>query len=335
MMKHKSLGITLVAVLLATLFSSLILMPIPSLAGTTITIDGSFSDWTGLPAFGSDPNDAGGGSSDAKTIYVTSDGTNLYLRAEVWGTYSLGIVNILYIDTDHNVATGYNAGDWTAVGADYRIVHTTSGYPTPKLEAHTGGTGSDTWAAGVTVSGAIGGGSGEYAVPYTAFSPALTPGTGVGVLYRASQDAAPDFRVAQPPAYIVEAAGTPAATNTRTNTPVATNTPTNTLVASNTPTNTSVASNTPTNTPVATNTPTNTPVPSNTPTNTPVPGGNPCSTPTVITGGGSYSVSTSGTCFKYVNAAFIRGGMFSVMNGSSSTVRNVVKWYGGRNETTT
>jgi len=32
----------------------------------------------------------------------------------------------------------------------------------------------------------------------------------------------------------------------------------------------------------------------------------------VITGGGSYSVSTAGTCFKYVNATFVRGGMFSV-----------------------
>lgn len=150
---------------------------------------------------------------------------------------------------------------------------------------------------------------------------------------------------------------TPVASNTPTNTPVASNTPTNTPVASNTPTNTPVASNTPTNTPLPSNTPTNTPVgptntptntplpsntptntpipPTNTPTNTPVPGGNPCSSPTVITGGGSYSVSITGTCFKYVNAAFVRGGMFSVMNGSDSTVSNVVKWYGGRNETVT
>jgi hypothetical protein len=103
----------------------------------------------------------------------------------------------------------------------------------------------------------------------------------------------------------------------------------------NTPTNTPVASNTPTNTPVASNTPTNTPVVTNTPTNTPVPGGNLCATPTVITGGGSYSVPASGVCFKYVNAAFVRGAMWSVMNGSDSTVSNVVKWYGGRNETTT
>jgi endoglucanase len=134
---------------------------------------------------------------------------------------------------------------------------------------------------------------------------------------------------------------TPVVTNTPTNTPVATNTPTNTPLPTNTPTNTPIGpTNTPTNTPVATNTPTNTPVPTNTPTNTPLgptptPGGNPCASPTVITGGGSYSVSASGTCFKYVNATFIRGGMFSVMNPGDATVINTVKWYGGRNETVT
>jgi len=115
----------------------------------------------------------------------------------------------------------------------------------------------------------------------------------------------------------------------------ATCTPTNTPVITNTPTNTPVITNTPTNTPVPSDTPTNTPVVTPTPTNTPVPGGNLCATPTVITGGGSYSVPATGVCFKYVNAAFVRGAMWSVMNGSSSTVSNVVKWYGGRNETVT
>jgi endoglucanase len=145
----------------------------------------------------------------------------------------------------------------------------------------------------------------------------------------------------------------PTNTPTRTNTPGgSTNTPTNTPVPTNTPTRTNTPigpTNTPvppTNTPTRTNTPigpTNTPVPptatptrTNTPTGpTPTPGGNPCASPTVITAGGSYSVSTAGTCFKYVNAAFVRGGMFSVMNGSDSTVSNTVKWYGGLNETVT
>jgi len=115
-------------------------------------------------------------------------------------------------------------------------------------------------------------------------------------------------------------------------------TPTGTLPVICTPTPTP---STPTNTPTRTSTPTATPTLTNTPvvtptaTNTPVPGGNLCATPTVITGGGSYSVPATGVCFKYVNAAFVRGAMWSVMNGSSSTVSNVVKWYGGRNETVT
>jgi|GEM_PF-2023152 len=157
---------------------------------------------------------------------------------------------------------------------------------------------------------------------------------------------------AKPAYYALQSGLGGGATNTPTNTPVGptptrTNTPigptptrTNTAVPTNTPTPTVTpfpGSPTRTNTPIGpTNTPTNTPIgPTNTPTNTPVPGGNPCASPTVITGGGSYSVSTAGTCFKYVNSGFVRGGMFSVMNPGDSTVSNTVKWYGGRNETVT
>src|SRR5690242_14565750 len=178
-----------------------------ALAGRSITIDGSFGDWSGLAAFATDPNDAGGSASDAKAIYVTSDGSKLYLRAEVWGTYSIGIVDILYIDTDYNIATGYNAGGWTSMGAEYRIVHTTAGFPTPTLQVHTGGSGSDSWNTVTTLSGAFSGSSAEYAVPYSAFSPALASGRRIGVLFRASQDGAPNFWSPQPPAYTVESSG--------------------------------------------------------------------------------------------------------------------------------
>jgi hypothetical protein len=97
-----------------------------------------------------------------------------------------------------------------------------------------------------------------------------------------------------------------------------------------------------TNTPIGpTATRTNTPLPPTaTRTNTPIaptntPGGSdPCASPTVITGGGSFAITTSSTCFKYVNAANKWGGMFTVMNGSSSAA-NTLKWYGGRSETVT
>jgi len=98
-----------------------------------------------------------------------------------------------------------------------------------------------------------------------------------------------------------------------------------------------------TNTPVGpTATRTNTPIgPTATRTNTPIGptatsggGGGGCSNPTVITGGGSYAVSTSATCFKYVNTANRWGTMWTVMNSSSSAA-NTLNWYGGRTETVT
>ena len=119
------------------------------------------------------------------------------------------------------------------------------------------------------------------------------------------------------------------ATPTRTNTPVFTNTPVPST-ATPTRTNTPVSTNTPTRTftPAITATPTRT----NTPlaaTNTPS-GSDPCASPTVITAGGSYNITTSATCFKFVTTA-PRGADWSVMNGGTSAV-NTLKWYGLRNE---
>ncbi len=175
----------------------------PTPGAGSIVIDGTFSDWTGILAFATDPNDAGGGSSDAKAVYLTSSGQRLYIRAEVWGTYSLGIVNIIYLDTDANVATGFNAGGWPSMGAEYRIVHTTAGYPNPVLEVHTGAAGSDTWSTVITLYGAYSGSSAEYEVPYSVVSPGLVSGGHITVLYRASQDAAPNFWSPQPAHYIL------------------------------------------------------------------------------------------------------------------------------------
>jgi subtilisin family serine protease len=129
-----------------------------------------------------------------------------------------------------------------------------------------------------------------------------------------------------------------APTNTPTRTPTAgaiTATPTKTLTpAANTATRTktptagaSTATYTKTPTPPAsTATRTNTPL---APTATS--SGGSC---TVITGGGSYPITTSATCFKYVNIGYVHGGIFTVANGSTSAV-NTVNWYGGFGETAT
>ena len=56
----------------------------------------------------------------------------------------------------------------------------------------------------------------------------------------------------------------------------------------------------------------------------------PCDTPTVITGGGSFNITTTATCFKFVTTA-PRGANWTVMNGGTSAV-NTIQWYGLRNE---
>lgn len=119
----------------------------------------------------------------------------------------------------------------------------------------------------------------------------------------------------------------PSPTSSRTPTPTVTHYPYPTLTATYPPepTGTHYFYPTPTKT--------NTPLPFS-PTATPTSNGSYlCASPTVITDGGSYAVAAGGTCFKYVNTNFQWGGLWSVMNGSDAT--NVVKWYGGLNESVT
>jgi hypothetical protein len=134
----------------------------------------------------------------------------------------------------------------------------------------------------------------------------------------------------------------PAATLTRTPTRsstasrTSTRTPTRTsTLAAVTPTPTRTWTRTWTNAPTSTRSMTSTPTHTGLPVSTSTPGSDPCANPTVITGGGSYPVSSAGTCFKLVNPSFKWGAMWSVMNGPDSTVSNTVQWYGGRNEAVT
>ncbi|MGC1377859.1 MAG: S8 family serine peptidase [Anaerolineales bacterium] len=131
---------------------------------------------------------------------------------------------------------------------------------------------------------------------------------------------------------------TPLPTNTFTRTPTAgafTLTPTKTLTPA---ANTATRTMTPTSAAI-TATFTKTPTPpaiTATRTNTPLPptatsSGGSC---TVITGSGSYPITTSATCFKYVNTGYVHGGIFTVANGSTSAV-NTVNWYGGFGENAT
>jgi len=128
---------------------------------------------------------------------------------------------------------------------------------------------------------------------------------------------------AAPPTYTptrIATAGAFTLTPTKTLTPAA-----NTATRTKTPTPAAVTA-TFTKTPTP---PASTATRTNTPTATS--SGGSC---TVITGGGSYPITTSATCFKYVNIGYIHGGIFTVVNGSTSAV-NTVNWYGGFGENAT
>ncbi|HTH47030.1 MAG TPA: immunoglobulin domain-containing protein [Candidatus Limnocylindria bacterium] len=80
-------------------------------AGTfkTITIDGSFGDWAGVPVAYEDPADSTD-SVDYRRIYLANDDDYLYVRftLERGGNPFLSNANI-FVDTDNSFDTGYKA----------------------------------------------------------------------------------------------------------------------------------------------------------------------------------------------------------------------------------
>ena len=119
----------------------------------------------------------------------------------------------------------------------------------------------------------------------------------------------------------------PTATYTKTKTPTAA-APTATVAAA-----TATLSKTSTSAPSFTKTPTV--AASATRTNTPAPTATHASSScTVITGGGTLNITTTPTCFKYVNTSWTKGGIFNIGNWASSNV-NTVSWYGGSGEAST
>lgn len=77
-----------------------------------ITIDGSFTDWTGVPL----AYTAAQGSADAiqyENVYVANDAQNLYLRFTLYTPRANAFANSydnIFLDTDDNAATGFAVG---------------------------------------------------------------------------------------------------------------------------------------------------------------------------------------------------------------------------------
>jgi len=135
MMKKLTL-IASVVVFLAMILTSLMLALMFNVfmvsATTTITIDGDFSDWSGVAQYDVAPNptestgDVTNGPNndlDLVDIYITDDGAYIYFKYNVVGTMNESSNYYeAFLDTDRSNATGYRgpSGTWTS-GADYMV----------------------------------------------------------------------------------------------------------------------------------------------------------------------------------------------------------------------
>lgn len=91
---------------------------------TTITIDGSLAEWTGISSFGSDPVDATGTGDKIDWLegWVAHDDTHFYLAYESANAVSVSWGYGIYIDTDNSAATGFRDFDGSyPIGADYVV----------------------------------------------------------------------------------------------------------------------------------------------------------------------------------------------------------------------
>src|SRR5207237_7695014 len=116
----------------------------------TITIDGSFGDWAGVPLLFSDPADSPT-TVDYTDIYVANDDNYLYIRFKLnsAGDPFASIDNI-FIDADNNPGTGFNAGGY--VGSEM-LIQSGAGYQERGGAFNEGGINGLGWSAAPTGSG--------------------------------------------------------------------------------------------------------------------------------------------------------------------------------------
>jgi hypothetical protein len=136
-----------------------------------IAIDGSLADWTGGDVFYNDGEIADGLplNSTYAAISVANDSDYLYAGMQVKAPSSIASnwLHSLYIDTDLNPATGFNAG-WMSGGYD-RLVQYGGGGGTYSIYAFTGGSQAAwSWSAVDVIGYSYNGDVIEWAIPRTA-----------------------------------------------------------------------------------------------------------------------------------------------------------------------
>lgn len=92
-------------------------------AGTfqSITVDGSFTDWSSVPLLLTDPQDSPT-SVDYGNVYAANDASYFYLRFTFYASGDASsFLNNIFFDADNNAATGFNVGGGGHVGSEMFI----------------------------------------------------------------------------------------------------------------------------------------------------------------------------------------------------------------------
>ena len=82
-----------------------------------ITVDGDPSDWAGIPPI-TDPNDWPYDQIDISEVYVTSEGSTIYFRIDVYDVIITEAYYRIFIDVDQNPGTGIS---FYGIGAEYQV----------------------------------------------------------------------------------------------------------------------------------------------------------------------------------------------------------------------
>jgi len=145
---------------------------------TVINMDGTLADWQPSDLFYTDDEiiDGAPANSSYSGVYVANDVNNLYIGLQLKAASSIfsNWTHELYIDTDNNPATGFNAG-WMNKGYD-RLVQYGAAGGVFSVYSFTGGTQADwSWDFLGTINYAFNGDVIEWAIPRSALGGAVTP----------------------------------------------------------------------------------------------------------------------------------------------------------------
>ncbi len=139
----------------------------------SITMDGVLTDWEPGDVFYTDPEITDGAplNSTYSSISVANDNEKLYIGMQLKGVSSINSnwLHELYIDTDNNPATGFNAG-WMSGGYD-RLVQYGSGGGVYSVYEFTGaGQGDWSWNFLGTIDYSFNGSAIEWGIPRSALN---------------------------------------------------------------------------------------------------------------------------------------------------------------------